>query len=416
MDIRAEVLTIGDEILWGQIVDSNSAFMCAELTKIGVRTVCKTSVGDSKYAVTDALQAALTRAEIVLITGGLGPTKDDITKKTLADFFNATLVEHPQAWDNLQQMFARRGRVINELNRAQALLPDKATYIPNDKGTAPGMLFTTPTGQLVVSMPGVPFEMKHMLLAYVVPKIKEAFTTPIIVHRFLQTVGIPEAELALRLEAWEDALPSHIKLAYLPSRGRVKLRLTGTGAQATLLKQDLEHEAAKAIPVLGKYLFSHQDQELEQYLTDLFVAQNLTLAAAESCTGGAFAQRVTAWPGAGSWFNGSAVVYTREAKIQLGVRPDIIDEQGIVSEACARAMAIAAKAFYGADYAVACTGVAGPGLPTDTPPVGTIHIACAGPGGAVVHQQLALLQDRAINIDLTVINMLNMVRLQIENA
>jgi len=410
MDIRAEVLTIGDEILWGQITDTNSQFISATLTDIGVRTVQKTSVGDTEQAILDGLRAALSRADIVLLTGGLGPTKDDITKKTLATFFGAELAEREEAWEDLQVFFERRKRPINPLNRLQATLPTNAVYIKNERGTAPGMWFDVADNKAVVSMPGVPAEMKFMLQNYILPRIKAQYPTPSIVHSFIQTVGIPESDLAIKIEAWENTLPPHVKLAYLPSRGKVKLRLTGMGEDVDALAAELGALGDAAIPILEHTVYSRKDEELEQAVGSLFMAKKLTLAAAESCTGGAFAARITAHPGVSAFFKGSAVVYTEAAKEALGVDPEIIRTYRVVSAECAIAMAEAAKAFYQADYAVACTGEAGPISSDPEVPVGTIFIACAGPSGTV-HKALNFTPDRATNIELTVVAMLNLVRL-----
>lgn len=410
MDIRAEIITIGDEILWGQITDTNSSYIASALTDTGIRTVHRTSVGDDAQAIREALQAAMGRAHVVLITGGLGPTKDDITKKTLADFFGVPLVEHPEAWADLQSYFTARGRAINPLNRLQATLPENAVYLKNEKGTAPGMWFEAPYDRVIISMPGVPAEMKHLIDERVIPRLQQRYRTPSIVHRFLQTIGIPESDLALKIEAWEDALPSHVRLAYLPTRGRVTLRLTGIGEDVEALGKQLDALADAAVPLIGSGLYSRQKEEIEPALARLLQANKLTLAAAESCTGGSFAARVTAYPGTSKHFLGSAVVYNEAAKAAIGVDPALIQEHGVVSKACAIAMAEAARSFFQADYAVSSTGIAGPAGPTDPVPVGTVHIACAGPAGTV-HRELHLTPDRTLNIDLAVTNMLNLVRL-----
>ena len=412
MDIRAEVLTIGDEILWGQITDTNTQFISAALADIGIRTVHKTSVGDDEPTILDALAAAFSRAEVVLMTGGLGPTKDDITKTTLAKYFDSALVEHPQAWADTQAFFAYRNRPINDLNRLQATLPDKAVYIQNERGTAPGMWFEAGDDKVAVSMPGVPSEMRHMMQNQILPRLQKRYKTPAITHRFLQTIGIGESDLAQKIEAWEDALPPHVKLAYLPSRGSVKLRLTGIGEDAEALGKVLDALADKAAPLIGANLFSRTDQEIEQALADLFVKENLTLSAAESCTGGAFASRLTAQAGASLFFHGSAVVYTENAKRTLGVDPTVIERCSVYSIECAEAMAEAARRFYGTHYAVSSTGLAGPATPEDPLPVGTIFIACAGPAGTI-SRELNLTPERAANIEFTVISMLNLVRLQV---
>ncbi len=412
-EIRAEVITIGDEILWGQITNTNATYISARLAELGYRTVRQTSIGDTAEAITGALQEALARAHVVLITGGLGPTKDDITKKTIAQYFGTAVVAHPDAVADLEAYFTARGRAMNELNMLQAHLPENATYLKNERGTAPGMWFEAGLDQVVISMPGVPAEMKHLMEVRVLPKLLTRFQTQAIVHRYLQTVAIPESDLAIKLNDWEDALPPHVKLAYLPSRGRVKLRLTGTGPDEHNLKAELEALAQAAVPIIGKNLYSQQDEDVETALAEQLMAHRATVAAAESCTGGAFAARLTAQPGASRYFAGSAVVYNRPAKEALGVPKQVLDTFGIYAPETAQAMAEAARAFYGTTLAVACTGIAGPATGQDPVPVGTIYIACAGPQGTQA-KALLLTPDRATNIEVAVVHMLNLVRIMLQ--
>ena len=288
--ISAEVLTIGDEILFGQITDTNTQWISAELTKIGVRTVRKTSVGDSRTAILEAFEEASKRVKIVIVTGGLGPTKDDITKKTFCEFFDTTLEINESALALITSFFVKRGRDMTELNRQQAAVPKNCTYIENRWGTAPGMWFDE-KGVVWVSLPGVPFEMKNLMTNRILPMLQAHFKTPTIYHRMIRTVGIGESFLAERIEQWEDALPENIKLAYLPHFGQVRLRLTATGDELEALKTQTEAEVKKVLPLIGDAVFGFDTDELETVVGSLLANRKQTLSTAESCTGGYVAHK-----------------------------------------------------------------------------------------------------------------------------
>jgi len=307
--VRAEVITIGDELLFGQITDTNTAWIGTELTNIGIRVVRKTSVGDQADAILQALTEAHHRADVIIITGGLGPTKDDITKKTLCTYFGVGMVRNETALALVTDFFEKRGREMTDLNRGQADLPANAVYIQNDWGTAPGMWFDY-EGRVYVSLPGVPFEMIHLMSNRILPELTNHFETPIIKHKMIRTVGIGESFLAERIEAWEDALPDHIKLAYLPSFGGVKLRLTATGTDNAQLDQELAAQVASVMPLIQKNVYGFDNDELETVVGTLLIHKKQTLAAAESCTGGYVSAQITKVPGSSAYFWGSVVSYS----------------------------------------------------------------------------------------------------------
>lgn len=413
--ISAEVLTIGDEILFGQITDTNTQWISAELTKIGVRTVRKTSVGDSREAILEAFNEAAKRVKIVIVTGGLGPTKDDITKKTFCEFFDTTLEINESALALITSFFVERGRSMTDLNRQQASVPKNCTYVENLWGTAPGMWFDV-NGVVWVSLPGVPFEMKNLMTKRILPMLQAHFKTPVIHHRMIRTVGIGESFLAERIEKWEDALPENIKLAYLPHFGQVRLRLTATGDSLENLKSQTEAEVEKVLPLIGDAVFGFDADELETVVGGLLVARKQTLATAESCTGGYVAHRITSVVGCSDYYKGSVVAYSYELKTsELGVLQATLDQFGAVSEQTVREMAEGARTRLKTDWAVATSGIAGPGGGTADKPVGTIWIACAGPTGTVA-RKLLLTKYREMNIQLTATYVLDLLRKQIVHA
>jgi nicotinamide-nucleotide amidase len=395
--IYAEVITIGDEILYGQITDTNSQFISTELDKIGIKTIRKTSIGDQKEAIMGILKESQERADILIFTGGLGPTKDDITKKTIAEFFNDTLEINPVALENVRELFESRGFELTEINRQQAAIPIKATYLNNAVGTAPGMWFNE-NGKIIISMPGVPFEMKYLMENEVLPRLRAHFKTPFIIHKVIRTVGIGESFLATKIEFWEDALPEHIKLAYLPSMGQVRLRLTGSGDDKEKLKAEIEAEADKIYPILGKNLYSLDDEELEQAIAKLLLENNATLSTAESCTGGYLAHSITANAGSSAYYLGSVISYSNEVKMDLlGVKKETLESYGAVSEETVIQMAEGARKVLKSTYALATSGIAGPDGGTEEKPVGTIWLACAGPEGTVARKILST-KTRLVNI------------------
>jgi nicotinamide-nucleotide amidase len=396
--IYAEVITIGDEILYGQITDTNSQWISSEIDKIGIKTIRKTSIGDQKEAILEILTESQTRADILIFTGGLGPTKDDITKKTIAEYFNDTLEINELALANVRELFESRGFELTEINRLQAAIPTKATYLNNAVGTAPGMWFNE-NGKIIISMPGVPFEMKYLMENEVLPRLKAHFKTPFILHKVIRTVGIGESFLATKIESWEDALPSHIKLAYLPSMGQVRLRLTGTGDDKEKLQQEIEEQAEKVYPTLGKNLFSKENEDLEMVLAKMLLDENATLATAESCTGGYLAHLITARPGSSAYYLGSVISYSNQSKMDLlGVKKETLEKHGAVSEETIIEMAEGARKALKSTYALATSGIAGPDGGTPEKPVGTIWLSCAGPKGTVARKILTT-KTRIVNIE-----------------
>ena len=412
--VRAEIITIGDEILYGQILDTNTQWISLELDKIGVKTVRKSSVGDQRDEIVQILQEAQKRADIVFITGGLGPTKDDLTKKILADFFNCPLAYHPDALQDVTDFFAKRGRELSDINRDQALLPTKCTFIPNKQGTAPAMWFNEQE-TIWVSMPGVPFEMKAIMETEVLPRITTHFKLPVIVHQIRKVVGIGESYLSDLIQDWELELPSHLKLAYLPSLGIVKLRLTGFGQDKAQIHADIDAEFEKVMPLIKSYIFGREKDELASVVGQLLVDQQATLAVAESCTGGYLAHQFTQHAGSSAYFQGGIISYANDVKVkQLGVSQAILDSDGAVSDTCVMAMAAGARKQLGTTYALATSGIAGPDGGTDEKPVGTIWIALAHPNG-VVARKLTQGGTRIQNIHLSSLTAINLLRRYILN-
>ena len=372
---QVEIITIGDEILIGQIIDTNSAWLGVELNKQGFSVAQITSIHDQKQHIINALNDALQRANIVLITGGLGPTKDDITKHTLCEYFGSKLIFDEAVYRNIEDIFAKRRYVFNELTRAQALVPECCTVIQNTTGTAPIMWFEH-QGKIIVSMPGVPIEMKTAMERDVLPRLHSHFGTDNIIHQTIVTYGIPESSLAIRLTDWENALPEYIKLAYLPNNGIVKLRLSGTSISQTQLKIEIADLVQQLLPLIGENIVAFEDVTLEQQLAKRLVAQGKTMATAESCTGGNVAHTITRQVGSSAYFKGSVVAYANEVKISLlGVSSSDIEKYGAVSQQVVEQMAIGVRETLKTDYAVATSGIAGPDGGTAEKPVGTVWIA-----------------------------------------
>jgi nicotinamide-nucleotide amidase len=412
--IRAEVITIGDEILFGQITDTNTQWIGTELTNIGIRITRKSSVGDQADAILQMMNEAHQRADVIIITGGLGPTKDDITKKTLCTYFGVGMVRNETALALVTGFFEKRGREMTDLNRGQADLPANAEYVQNDWGTAPGMWFNH-QGRVYVSLPGVPFEMKHLMTNRILPKLRETFALPIIRHKMIRTIGIGESFLAERIEAWEDALPSHIKLAYLPHFGQVRLRLTATGTDDALIDRELADEVAKVMPLIEKNVYGFDNDELETVVGQLLSGNHQTLGIAESCTGGYVSAQITKVPGSSAYFQGSIVSYSNNVKVkQLGVSADTLAQYGAVSEETIRQMAEGVRQALGTTFGIATSGIAGPDGGTADKPVGTVWIACASEQRTVT-RLLKLGQYRDQNIQLTSTYVLNMLREELIN-
>ena len=379
--MKAELISIGDEILIGQIVNTNSVFLAKQLNRIGVEIVQITSISDQKNVIIEALDDARKRADIIILTGGLGPTKDDLTKHTLCEYFNDQLVKNQAVLMHIENIFKKYViNPINEMNRAQANLPSKAILLHNKYGTAAGMWFLD-QGQIFISLPGVPYEMKALIKDEVLPRIKEQFVLPAIYHKVIMTYGLGESVIAKRIEKWEEGLPKDIKLAYLPSLGRVRLRLSSTGSNMAIIKKAVDTQVKKVIPLIKDiYYGTEEDKPIEVLIGEKLIEKGQTLSCAESCTGGALATRITANSGASKYFSGSAVTYSTSSKNKLlGVPKSLMEQSGLVSSAVAEAMAVGAKKNFRTDFAIATTGNAGPSKLDQEQDIGTVYIAIASP-------------------------------------
>lgn len=404
----AEIITIGDEILIGQIVDTNSAWMAKELNLIGVKVKQVSSVSDDALHIIEALQLAEKRADIILITGGLGPTKDDITKITLAKYFNMELKRDQATLDHVTNIFTRFNKPMIESNRKQADVPEGCTVIQNRNGTAPCMWFEE-RGKIFVSMPGVPFEMMYLMEEEILPRLKHAFKLPAIIHQTILTANIGESFLAVEIEGIEDSLPAHIKLAYLPKLGQIRLRLSGTGNDEVVLKEEVAFYAKQIIDKVRKYVVADKDIALEKAILDVMEQHKFTLSTAESCTGGYIAQLITQHPGCSSVFVGGAVTYSNELKMSvLNVKKETLDIYGAVSEETVKEMAEGARINFKTDYAVSVSGIAGPDGGTPDKPVGTVWVAVASKRH-VIARLFNFSNRRAQNIERSAVAALAMV-------
>lgn len=413
----AEIITIGDEILIGQIVDTNSAWMAKQLNAAGIRVKQISSVSDDRQHIVAALNEAQQRADIILITGGLGPTKDDITKKTLAEYFGVGMVQNQEALENVQRIFTRYNRPLLEVNIRQAEVPANCEVIQNKNGTAPGMWFYE-NGKVFVSMPGVPFEMMYMVEEQVLPKLKATFNLPFIYHKTILTVGEGESFLAERIADIEDSLPEGIKLAYLPKLGSVRLRLSGYGDNHDQLIEQVNHYARLIADKVNNVVAAEEDIALEKAILNKMAAKGLTLSVAESCTGGYISHLFTQHAGSSEVFFGGAVSYSNELKEKvLGVNSETLWQYGAVSEETANEMVEGALLNFQSDYAIAVTGIAGPGGGTPEKPVGTVWIAVAG-GGKKIIKNFTFGSKRQQNIErsaITALGMLNTLLANVQN-
>ncbi len=399
-EIKAEIITIGDEILYGQIVDTNSRWISQELGKAGFKVNRVISVGDKSEEISNALQECSRRAQIILITGGLGPTRDDITKKTIADYFKQEMVFYQEVVENIVRLFQQKGRKINKLSRLQAYIPANAEVITNSVGTAPGMWFYE-QGIVYVSMPGIPYEMKKMMIEQIIPKLRKNFPTSAIYHQIIRTIGCPESKLAECLEAWEEALPTHIKLAYLPRFGQVRLRLTAVGQSIEQSKSDIAQQIPKLQQLIGKHIYAYGDEDIEIAIGKILIKRKQTLAIAESCTGGLLSHQFVQNPGCSAYFKGAMVAYNNEIKqTLLGVKQTTLKQHGAVSEQTAKEMAENIIKNYKADYGLATTGIAGPDGRTPEKPVGTIWVAIAS-AEQTFTKCLQFSADRVSNMNFT---------------
>ncbi|MBQ2842832.1 MAG: competence/damage-inducible protein A [Alistipes sp.] len=377
--MQATIITIGDEILIGQIVDTNSVSIARRLNAAGIVVHEKCSIGDSREEIIAAIRRAELSSQVVIITGGLGPTKDDITKKTLAELFHSAMRFDEGVAEHVERMLADRGIAFNTLNRSQAEVPEVCTVLHNAHGTAPGMWFED-AGRVIVSLPGVPFEMEHLMEDEVMPRLKEHFALRQIVHRTLITAGLAESLLAERIEQWEEALPPYLKLAYLPAAGIVRLRLSAYEVEGQAVSEEIERQFAELRTLIPDYVVGFETATVEEQVHHTLIERRATLALAESCTGGKIASKFTAMAGASAYLLAGVVAYANEAKTNiLGVDAELIRRRGAVSEEVARAMAEGVRRLTGADYALSTTGIAGPTGGSAEKPVGTVWFALATP-------------------------------------
>ncbi len=411
--MKADIITIGDEILIGQIIDTNSAWIAARLGEIGVSIRRKYSIGDRREEIISAVEESMAKAEITIITGGLGPTKDDITKRVLAEIFNSPMVCHTETYERVERMMAARGIAFNDLNKGQAMVPECCTVLANHKGTAPGMWFER-NGRVVVSLPGVPFEMEGLMTESVLPLLTQHFELSSVVHRTAITYGLAESMMAELIAPWEDALPPHLHLAYLPSPSQLRLRLSAYDVDKEQAEREFDEQFAKLIPILGDYFVGWGDTTVQSAVAEILVERGETLASAESCTGGVIASKFTAMSGASEYFWGGVVSYDNSVKENvLGVSRHNLETYGAVSEQVARQMAEGARRLCGTTYGVATTGVAGPTGGSPEKPVGTVWVAVATP----THTIAKLFQHgkvRAVNIERAATAAINLLRLKLK--
>jgi len=410
--MTAEIISIGDELLIGQVINTNASWIAGELNKTGILVSQVTAIGDNADDINRVLKDASLRNNIILLTGGLGPTKDDTTKNVLAGYFNSGMVFHEPTLAHIRRLFSSRNYEVTPVNRQQAEIPEKCTPLPNENGTAPGMWFEE-NGKVIVSMPGVPFEMQPMLLKQVIPRLKEKFDLPFIYHKTIMTQGLGESKLAERIQKIEDSLPKHIKMAYLPQPGIVRLRLSASGKNKTALEDEINFYCRKLLDEIPELIFGYDDILLEEVVGKLLTERKESLSTAESCTGGYLAHLITSISGSSNYYFGSVISYSNEVKIgELNVSSADLEKYGAVSQQVVEQMAKGAREKFKTNYSLATSGVAGPDGGTKEKPVGTIWIALASEKG-VQSKLLHLGEHRGRNIRRTALEALNMLRLKI---
>ncbi len=407
--MKAEIINIGDELLMGQVINTNAAWIGEQLNLSGIRVIRTDIIPDRHEQILEILKESGKRADLVIITGGLGPTKDDITKNTLCEYFNTRLVFHQATYDDVEQRFRIRGIKLSKINKEQAEIPESCIPIRNLNGTAPGMWFEQ-DGCIFVSIPGVPYELKPMLTGFIIPRLARQFKLPVIIHKTILTQGMGESAIAVLVADWENALPENIKIAYLPQPGIVRLRLSATGTDYETVKHEIEKQIEALINIIPDLVFGYDDELLEEIVGKLLKQQGKTLATAESCTGGYIAHLITSIPGSSAYFKGSVVAYANEIKENiLNVRKETMLEHGAVSEEAVKAMAAGVKEKFDTDYAIAVSGIAGPDGGSDEKPVGITWIAIAT-SGKVSAQRFQFGEHRGRNIRIAGLTALNMLR------
>lgn len=408
--MNAALLTIGEEILIGQIIDTNSAWLGNELSLIGISVRNITSISDSSDDIKDAISQLLGKYDIVISTGGLGPTSDDITKNILCEYFNSELVLHEPTLELIRQIFTKRGLPLTELNAKQAEVPRVCEILLNPLGTAPGMWFK-PNGKIFISLPGVPFEMKAIMEQTVLPRLKAMVGSRVIIHKTIHTFGLPESFLAQMLEQWELELPRDIKVAYLPSPTSIRLRLTSSGANRDIIERNIQEQINKLYTIIPDYIFGYDKDTMAEVVGHLLRERKETLTLAESCTGGTIAHLVTQVSGSSSYFLGGIVAYSNEVKInELRVPKELIEQFGAVSQQVVEAMAIGVRKKFMSDFSIATSGIAGPTGATTGKPVGTVWVAVTS-RNKTVSQSFNFGSDRERNILRSSVTALNMLRL-----
>jgi nicotinamide-nucleotide amidase len=412
MTTTAEIISIGDELLYGQTLDTNAHWISHKLDEYNIKVFQRTTIGDDADQILNAFATAAERVDIVLITGGLGPTKDDLTKPLLAKYFGVGMVHHEEVLRDITLLFAKASREVTSLNAQQADLPANCEKITNPVGTAPGMWFYE-NNTVFVAMPGVPYEMKSIMTQGILTKLHEMFSKGVLHHHIIKTIGITESSLSDLIEDWEVNLPKHIKLAYLPTKGQVKLRMTGSGDDLNTLKQEIDTLQMAIMPKIAKYVYGFGVDSLEGVIGQLLNKNNLTLATAESCTGGYLAHMITSVPGSSRYFKGSVIAYSNEVKIaQLGVSAEDLKQYGAVSEEVAKAMAEGVRKELNADIAIATTGIAGPDGGTVEKPVGTVWIAYSDKYKTLA-KKFNFSRDRTFIVHWSALAALNMIRLNV---
>lgn len=399
--MNIEIINIGDELLIGQVVNTNASFMAKELNKVGFNVNRITTIADDSLEIETSVKKALENADSVIITGGLGPTKDDITKYTLAKIFDSQMIESQEVLANIKTIFDRRGFELTPTNRLQALVPEKCRVIENLVGTAAGMCFEK-DNKLTFSMPGVPFEMKEMLIKHIIPILQSQYKPDAIFHKTIITQGVGESFLSDMIEEFELALPKYIKLAYLPSANMLRLRLSARGENEKEVKAELDHQIDKLMPLIKDCFLGFNEGDLSHVLADMLIKEGKTVSLAESCTGGNIARKITINAGSSQYFKGSVTAYANDIKVSvLGVDEKAILEHGAVSEEVAKQMALGAIKIMNSDYSIATTGVAGPDGGTDEKPVGTVWVAVANNKGECIATQHNFYSSRDNFIDRT---------------
>lgn len=414
--MKAEIITIGNEILIGQIVDTNSTWLASQLVNIGFSVSKITSISDTKKAIEECLEEGLKKSDLLVFTGGLGPTNDDVTKKVLADYFHTPLIHSEEALSDVKDFLQERGGKLNDLNYLQATIPQKAEILHNRQGTAPGLLFRTENKKIVLSLPGVPSEMKGIMQQYGLEVLKKAFDLPFNYFKTLMIIGIAESDLAEKIAVWEQNLPKHISLAYLPSLGIIRLRLGATGKDELAVKYDVEKYVKQLYKIIPNLIFGENNDSLEQIISSLLKEKGLTLSTAESCTAGSIAKRICSISGSSGWYKGGVVAYSNQVKQELlNVATQTLTTYGAVSEQAVIEMAENACKLFKTDCSIAISGIAGPTGGSPEKPVGTVWVAIICENKKLT-QCFYFGKERLSNIEKATLNALNQLRLLLKKS